>query len=298
MHLSKDPPRLTHLGSDCLKVRILGRTIVVQQVQAVPAQLDQPLGIIGQSDDQRVFGLGQLRRQRHSWYMGYIGSLDPPVGQIQTSRRFRGTRHADQTDIGIVETPTRLAVIMIEGKRNRVDTRKILTVEQMLFARHPTALAMEVGSQRADDRIENRYGRLLQPAAALLQQLAKSVVDHGEQNDPGIGFNPGYHPVDLAAAAHHTPDMLDGLSVVELHKAGPSHGMHGFSGGIGNEVKMKAGHRNLARFIPARCESFETKYRKTRLNGAPCSDFPQLAPARPSVVPWRCRLFPAWANRA
>lgn len=75
-----------------------------------------------------------------------------------------------------------------------------------------------------------------------MQQLAKRVVDHREQNDPRIGFNPGYHPVNLGAGAHHAPDMLDRLSVVELHKARPGHRMHGFPGGIGNEVKMKARH--------------------------------------------------------
>jgi hypothetical protein len=89
---------------------------------------------------------------------------------------------------------------------------------------------MKVGSERSDDRIENRDGRHLQPAAALLQQLTQSVVDHREQNNPGIGFNSGYHPVNLAAGAHHAPDMLDRLSIVELHKAGPSDRMYGFSG--------------------------------------------------------------------
>jgi hypothetical protein len=56
--------------------------------------------------------------------------------------------------------------------------------------------------------------------------------------------------------------MLDRLSIVELYKAGPSHRMYGLSGGIGNEVQMKAGHGNLARIIPARCESFDTNIGK------------------------------------
>src|SRR5436190_13968312 len=168
MHLSEDPPRLTHLSSDCLKIRILGRTVMVQQVQPVPAQLDQPLRIVCQSDDQRALGFGQLRRQRHSRYIGHIGCLDASVGEIKTSRRFRSTRDANKTDIGIVETPTRLAVIMIEGKGNCVDAREILAVEQMLFTRYPTALTMKVRSQGTDDRIKNRNGRHLQPAAAVL----------------------------------------------------------------------------------------------------------------------------------
>src|ERR1700746_2829331 len=118
-------------------------------------------------------------------------------------------RHADKTDIGVVETPTRLAVIMIEGKGNRVNAREILAIEQMLFARNSTTLPMKIGSERANDGIENRDGRHLQPAAALLQQLARSIVDHREQDDSGIGFDPRYNPVDLGAGSHHAPDMLD-----------------------------------------------------------------------------------------
>jgi hypothetical protein len=114
---------------------------------------------------------------------------------------------------------------------------------------------MKVGSQRADHRIENRDGRHLQTSAALLQQLAKSVVYHREQNDPGIGFNTGNDPVDLGAGSHHAPDMLDRLSVIELHEAGPGHRMHGFSGGIRNEVKVKASHGNVARIIRRGCGS-------------------------------------------
>src|SRR5260370_20777838 len=220
------------------------------EAQPAPAQLDQPLGIVCQAGDQRALGFGQLRGQRPSRYIGHIGRLNAPVGQIETSRRLRGARYADETDIGIVETPTRLAVIMIEGKGNRIDAREILAVEQMLFARHPPTLPMKIGSQCADDRIANRAGRHLQPAAALLQQLAKSVIDHREQDDPGIGFNPGYNPVDLGAGSHHAPDMLDRLSVVELPNAAPGHRMHGFSGAIVNAVKTKAGPPNPALIYP------------------------------------------------
>src|SRR3984893_6090653 len=140
MHLSEDPPCLTHLGSDCLGIPVLGRAVMMQKIQTVTAQLDQPLGIVGQSDDQRVLGRGQLRRQRHTRYIGHISCLDASVGEVKTSRRLRWPRPADETAIGIVETPTRLSVIMIEGKRNSIDARKILAVEQMLSARQPTAL--------------------------------------------------------------------------------------------------------------------------------------------------------------
>jgi hypothetical protein len=41
--------------------------------------------------------------------------------------------------------------------------------------------------------------------------------------------------------------MLDWLRPIELHKAGSGHGMHGFSGGIRNEMKMKSRHSGPSR---------------------------------------------------
>ena len=55
---AKIAPRLAHLGAHRLDIGIFGRTVVMQQVQPVTAQLDQPLGIVGQTDDQRVLGRG------------------------------------------------------------------------------------------------------------------------------------------------------------------------------------------------------------------------------------------------
>jgi hypothetical protein len=46
--------------------------------------------------------------------------------------------------------------------------------------------------------------------------------------------------------------MLDSLSVIELHEAGSGHRVHGFAGGIGNEMKVKPGHRAAAVIIPAK----------------------------------------------
>ena len=56
MHLGENPPRLAHLGPHRLDVGIFRGAVVMQQVQAVTPQLDQPLGIIGQTDDERVVG--------------------------------------------------------------------------------------------------------------------------------------------------------------------------------------------------------------------------------------------------
>jgi hypothetical protein len=48
--------------------------------------------------------------------------------------------------------------------------------------------------------------------------------------------------------------MLNRLRAIELHKAGPGHGMNGFSGGIRNEMEVKTRHQHTSqadRVIPA-----------------------------------------------
>ena len=103
---------------------------------------------------------------------------------------------------------------------------------------------------------------------------------------PGIGLDPGDHPIDLAARAHHAPDMLDRLRAIELHKAGPCHGMNGFSGGIGNEMQMKAGHgEQLARqVIPAALCIIRRSSGKTPSDRAAHLGFPGLPRRHPIPV--------------
>ena len=139
---------------------------------------------------------------------------------------------------------------MVDREGHRVDAREILAVEQVLLARQSAALAPEIGAERADHRVEHRDRRHLQSAAALLQDLPQRLVDHREQDDAGIGLDPGDDALDLGAGAHHAPDMLDRLRLVELHEAGARHRMHGVAGRIGDEMQMKPGQRHRA-LLPA-----------------------------------------------
>src|SRR5437667_5180097 len=132
---------------------------------------------------------------------------------------------------------------MIEGKGHRVDPREIFIVEQVLLARQSSALSAEVGSKRPDHRVENGDCRHLNATAALLQQRAKCVADQSEQHDTGIGPDPGDDPLDLAARAHHAPDMLHRLGPVELDEASSGHRMYSLSGRIRHEMEMKSTHR-------------------------------------------------------
>ena len=127
---------------------------------------------------------------------------------------------------------------MVEGKGHCIDSGEILVVEKVLLTRQPSALATEIGSQRPDHRVEDGDRRHLNPSAAFLQQLTKRVTNQREQNDAPVRLDPGDNPLNLTARPDHTPDVLDRLRSVELHKAGSGYGMHGFSGGIGNQMQM------------------------------------------------------------
>jgi len=89
--------------------------------------------------------------------------------------------------------------------------------------------------------------RHLDSSAAFLQQLAKRVTNQGEQNNPPVRLDAGDDPIDLTARPDHAPDMFDRLRPVELDEAGSGHRMHGFSGGIRNEMKMKSRHSGESR---------------------------------------------------
>ena len=97
--------RLADLGAHRLKIGIIGGLVVIEHAEPVAAQMDQPFRVVGQPDDQRLFGKQKFRRQCHAPDERHVRCLDAAVGKIKAWRRFRGARHADQADIGIVDPP-------------------------------------------------------------------------------------------------------------------------------------------------------------------------------------------------
>src|SRR4029077_20249233 len=90
-----------------------------------------------------------------------------------------------------------------------------------------------------DHRVEDRDYRHLYAAAAFLKHLAKRLTYQGKENDTRVCRDPGDDPLDLAARAHHAPDVFDGLGLVELHETSPGHRIHGLSGRVRHEMEMK-----------------------------------------------------------
>src|SRR5713101_4379120 len=244
MMLGKDPPRLADLGADRLDIGVIGGLIVVEHAEPVAAQMDQPLGIIGQTDDQRFLRVQQFRGKRDARHERHIGGLDATIGEIQRGRRLRCPRHPDQADIGIIDPPARLPIIMIDGKGHRIDAVEIFAVEQVLLAGQPTTLPAEMRRERPDHRIEHGDRGHLKSPAALLQHPAQRVVDHREEYKTMVGLDAGKHAIDLAARSHHAPNVLDRLGFIKLNKAGAGNRMDRIAGRIGNQVKMKPRQRH------------------------------------------------------
>src|SRR6266851_8765844 len=83
MMLGKDPARLADLGADRLDIGVIGGLIVVEHAEPVAAQMDQPLGIVGEPDDQRFFRVQQFRGQRDAGHEWHVGGLDAAIGEIE-----------------------------------------------------------------------------------------------------------------------------------------------------------------------------------------------------------------------
>src|SRR4051794_1209903 len=54
MVLREDPSRLTHLGTHRFDIRVISAFIVIEHAEPVATKMDQPFGIIGESDNQRL----------------------------------------------------------------------------------------------------------------------------------------------------------------------------------------------------------------------------------------------------
>src|SRR5262249_34932041 len=148
-----------------------------------------------------------------------------------------------KANIGVFEAPAGLPVIMVEGKRHRVDSGEILIIEEMLLAWQSTALPTEIGGQCSDNRVKDWDCRNLNTPAALLQRLAKHITNQGKQNNTRVCLAPGDDPIDLTACTYHAPDMLDRLRAFELHKTSPRYGMNSLAGRVGNKMEMKTRHQ-------------------------------------------------------
>src|SRR5712671_854296 len=66
MLFGENPPRLADLGPHCLDIGVIGAFVMVEHAEPVAAQMDQPLGVVGEPDDQRLLRPEQLGRQRHA----------------------------------------------------------------------------------------------------------------------------------------------------------------------------------------------------------------------------------------
>src|SRR5947209_15032463 len=83
MMLGKNAAGIAHLRSHRLDIRVVGVLVVIEHTEPVTAQMDQPLGIVCQPDDQRLLRAAELRRERDAWNKRHVRRLDAAIGEIE-----------------------------------------------------------------------------------------------------------------------------------------------------------------------------------------------------------------------
>jgi hypothetical protein len=107
--------------------------------------LDQPFRGCVETDDQRLFQVFQLVRQRNARHQRHVRGADAAVGEIDRGRRLRGAGHTDQHHVGILEAFDMLAVIMDHRIVQRIDAFEILGIQHVLRADAPGSRSAEIG---------------------------------------------------------------------------------------------------------------------------------------------------------
>jgi len=127
-----EAPGLDDFLAHRIRVDIGRLGILVERGQPVHPDLDQPFGVGGQADHQRLADLEQLRRQLDPGDDRDVDDLDPAIGQVDRGRRLRRARHPQQDQVGGVEIVGHLAVVMGQGVVHRIDALEIFGVQFVL----------------------------------------------------------------------------------------------------------------------------------------------------------------------
>ena len=192
-----------------------------------------------QADDQRLFQMFELMRQRNARHQRHIGGANAAVGQIDRGRRLRGTGHADQHHVGIFEAFDVLPVIMDHRVVQRVDTLEVFSIEDVLRAYPPGRGGAEISLEQMHDRPDDRQARNVDPLALGLQPGNQILLQQREQHDAGRLLDLIEHAIELLLAAHQRIDMFDRRYVGVLRGHRARHRNQRLTGRIGDQMQMK-----------------------------------------------------------
>ena len=128
---------------------------------------------------------------------------------------------------------------MGDGELDRVDPGEIGGVERVLAPGPALRCLAAHRRQRVDHRIEHRH-RMDAALPALALELAADVaVDHGVEDEARPPLDIVEHAVEMAFGAHHRPEMVQRLDIVELGEAGLGDHVQRLAGGIGQEMEVE-----------------------------------------------------------
>jgi hypothetical protein len=107
-------------------VHVIGLHILVHGGKACGANIDQSLIADGQAYHKRLLQMRKVLGQRAIGHERNIRRLVPTISKVNTGGRFAGARRANDDDIGILDFPGGLAVIMFECVIDGIDTGEII----------------------------------------------------------------------------------------------------------------------------------------------------------------------------
>ena len=178
-------------------------------------------------------------RKRNARHQRHIGGADAAVGKIDRGRRLRGTGYPDQHHVRLLQPFDMLAVIMHHRIVQRVDALEIFRVQDVLRADPPGSRGSEIGLEQLHHRTDDRQARDVDLLALGFEPDDEVPLEQGKQYDSRRLLDFIQYAVELLLAAHQRIDMFHRrhIGILRGHRARDRD--QGFTGRIGNQMKVK-----------------------------------------------------------
>ena len=141
-----------------------------------------------------------------------------------------------------------LAVVVHHRIIQRVDTLEIFRIQGVLRANASGGWRSEIGLKQLHHRADDRKTGYVDLLAFGFQPADQILLKQGKKHDAGSLLDFLQHAIELFLAAHQRIDVLDRRHVGILRSHRARHRDQGFTGRIGDQVKMKIvagrGHRD------------------------------------------------------
>jgi len=145
----------------------------------------------------------------------------------------------DEDDVSLFKAVDVLAVVMHHRIVQRIDTLEIFGIQDVLGTNAPRGCRAQISLEQLHHGTNDRQARDVDLLALALQPKHQVLFQQGEEHDAGRLLDFIQHPVELFLAAHQRIDVFDRRNVGVLGGHRACHGDQGFTGRVGNQMKVK-----------------------------------------------------------